>query len=152
MDIYLMGTPVRQLLSEIGCGGTGLAGVKVEVPPDRYDNLITRIVAFRGERRENVDAVNRFLAFRCGREFLRRYQEHEPEFIGRLQVGSYFDSVSDVDVLNTLYAEGLLPEDYFSPFELALEEFAKALANDAAAVARISRGIGQPLRQRCLDG
>jgi hypothetical protein len=88
MDIYLMGTPVRQLLSEIGCGGTGLAGMKVEVPPDRYDNLITRIAAFGAERRENHDAVNHFLAFRCGREFLRRYQEHEPEFMGRLQVGA----------------------------------------------------------------
>jgi hypothetical protein len=211
MDIYLMGTPVRQLFSEIGCGGTGLAGMKVEVPPDRYASLITRIAAFRAERRENHDAVNRFLAFRCGREFLRRYQEHEPEFMGCLQVGSYFDSVSDVDVLNTLHAEGLLPEDqrikhvatvrdlaiitpdagfldrgtvsfltdrevqeilddvrakflpslddeiwnwksnysarqspedYFNPFERALEEFAKALANDAAAVARINRGIG----------
>jgi hypothetical protein len=127
-----------------------------------------------------------------------------------LQVGSYFDAVSDVDVLNTLHAEGLLPEDqrikhvatvrdlailtpdagfldpdtvsfladhevqeilddvrtkllpslddeirnwksnysarespedYFSPFELALEEFAKTLANDATAVVRINRGI-----------
>lgn len=210
MDIYLMGAPVRQLLSEIGCGGTRLAGLKVEVPPDRYDNLITRISDFRAERRENHDDINSFLAFRCGREFLRRYLEHEPEFMGRLQVGSYFDAVSDVDVLNTLHAQGLLPEDqrikhvanvrdlaiftpdagfldrdtvsfltdlevqdilddvrtkflpslddeiwnwksnysarqspedYFSPFELALEEFAKALANDAAAVSRINRGI-----------
>jgi hypothetical protein len=210
MDIYLIGTPVRQLLFEIGCGGTGLAGMKVEVPADRYDNLITRIVAFRGVRRENRDSVNHFLAFRCGKEFLRLYLEHEPKFMGALRVGSYFDSVSDVDVLNTLHALGLLPEeqraehaatvrelavitpdagfldpdtvsfltdveireilddvrnkllprleseifnwrsnysagespeDYFSVFQSTLQDFAKALPNDASAIACIDRGL-----------
>ncbi len=111
LDIYLVGTPVRRLISEINCGETRFGGVKVEIPADRFANLIARIITFRAERRENRDGVNRFLAFRCGEEFLRQYSECEPNFIAQLSVGSYFDSNSDVDVLNKLHVVGLLPED-----------------------------------------
>jgi len=111
MDIYLTGTPVLQLLSEVTCGGTRFGGTKVGVPADRYDNLITRIVAFQADRRENEDAIHSFLAFRCGKEFLRRFLDRNPDFIGGLHVSSYFDSVSDIDVLNKLQEVSLLPED-----------------------------------------
>lgn len=111
MDIYLAGTPVRQLLSEVTCGRARFGGTKVAVPEDRYDNLLTRIVAFRAERRENEDAVYSFLAFRCGKEFLRRFLDSNLGFMGGLHVSSYFDSVSDIDVLNRLHEVGLLPED-----------------------------------------
>ena len=210
LDIYVAGTPVRQLFSEITCGGTSLGGVKVEVPADRYENLVTRITAFRADRRENHDDVNHFLAFRCGEEFLRRFLEHNPNFMARLQVSPYFDAVSDIDVLNTLHEVGLLPEDqrlkhvaavrdfaiktpdagfldrdtvsfltesevqeilddvrtellpsiddeisnwkfnysarespsdYFATFQSTLEDFSKAFAGDASAVARIKHGL-----------
>ncbi len=111
MDIYLTGTPVRQLLSEVTCGDSGLAGVKVEVPADRYDGLIGRIEALYAERREHRDAVNTFLAYRCGAEFLQRFLERSPDFIGELSVMSYFYVVTSIDVLNKLHAVGLLPEN-----------------------------------------
>jgi hypothetical protein len=111
MDIYLVGTPVRQLLSEVTCGGMRFSGSKVEVPPDRYDNLITRILAFLADRRENEDAVHTFLAFRSGKDFLKRFLDRKPDFIGALRVHSYFYAVSDIDVLNKLNEVGLLPEE-----------------------------------------
>jgi hypothetical protein len=111
MDIYLAGTPVCQLLSEVACGASRFGGVKVEVPADRYEGLIGRIEAFQAERRENRDAVNTFLAYRCGPEFLKQFVERNPDFIGQLSVMSYFYAVTSIDVLNKLRAVGLLPED-----------------------------------------
>lgn len=40
MDIFLRGTRVEQLISEITCGDVGLKGVKLVVPPDRF-RLVT---------------------------------------------------------------------------------------------------------------
>lgn len=111
MDIYLVGTPVRQLLSEVACGGGRLRGVKLEVPVDRYDGLIERILTFHAERRENRDAVNTFLAHRCGREFLRMMLERDPNFASQLFVRSYFYAVTSTKLINKLHAVGLLPED-----------------------------------------
>jgi hypothetical protein len=112
MDIYLTGTPVRQLLSEVACGNGSFGGIKVEVPADRYDALIGRISAFHAERHENRDTVNRFLAHRCGAEFLLRFLELNPQFIAQLSVMSYFYAVTDIAVLDKLHAFGLLPEEY----------------------------------------
>jgi len=111
LDIYLAGTPVQQLFTEVACGDNSLGGVKVDIPPDRYENFITRIMAFHADRRENHDAVNRFLAFRCGADFLRRFLTHGPDYITQLHVMSYFDVVSAIDVLNKLHAVDLLPEE-----------------------------------------
>ena len=65
MDIYLAGTPVRQLFQEVSCGDVGLEGVKVIVPRDRYDALWLRMETFLVETRESNNPVNRFLANRC---------------------------------------------------------------------------------------
>ncbi|MGE0236279.1 hypothetical protein [Methylocystis sp.] len=110
MGIYLAGTPVRQLFSEIACGDTQLGGTKVEVPIDRYDGLMSRIEHFSAERWENCNAVNRFLAFRCGTIFLERFLERNREFTSGLRVSSYFYAVSDIDIINKLHRVGLLPE------------------------------------------
>jgi hypothetical protein len=110
MDIYLAGTPLRELFTKIACGDKKLGGVKVEIPADRYENLISRISAFHADRHENRDAMNRFLALRCGKDFLRQFLERSPDFIAQLRVMSYFYAVSDIDVLNKLHALALLPE------------------------------------------
>ncbi|MCC8955019.1 hypothetical protein H8B02_16700 [Bradyrhizobium sp. Pear77] len=111
MDIYLAGTPVPELFSEVSCGADGIGGTKVEVPADRYEALIKRIVAFHDSRRENRSPVNSFLANRCGKEFLRLFLERCPEFVGELDVMSYFYAVSAIDLLNVIHEFGLLPED-----------------------------------------
>jgi hypothetical protein len=110
MDIYLTGTPIRELLTEIICGDVGLEGAKLDVPPDRFDGLITRLLSFYNERYENRDAVHRFLALRCEGAFLERFLTRCPQFIDQLVVRSYFYAVSDISVLNKLWALGLLSE------------------------------------------
>jgi hypothetical protein len=54
--------------------------------------------------------VNRFLAFRCGRDFLEQFISRNPDLIPGLQMMSYFYAVSDVDVVGRLHELGLLPE------------------------------------------
>jgi hypothetical protein len=111
LDIYLIGTPVRRLFLEVACGDSSVSGVKVEIPIDQYDSFIKSIIEFRSERRENHDAVNLFLAFRCGREFLSCFLALNPGYISQLHVMSYFSAVSSIDLLNKLSAVGLIPEE-----------------------------------------
>lgn len=110
MDIYLAGTPVRQLFAEISCGDVGLEGVKVVIPEDRYHLLLSRVQAFFVDRRENRDAVNRFFAARCDRIFLAKFLALNSGFLGALQVGIYVEVASDVGVVVRLHKFGLLPE------------------------------------------
>jgi hypothetical protein len=70
-----------------------------------------RIDALDKTKWQNCQALHNFLAYRCSREFLVRYTESHPEFVGNLEVGSYLYAVSDVDVLVRLHAFGLLPEE-----------------------------------------
>tara|TARA_E500000318_G_scaffold107170_1_gene116119 strand:- start:8468 stop:10750 length:2283 start_codon:yes stop_codon:yes gene_type:complete len=125
MDVYLAGTPIRTLFSEISCGEeTPFGGEKVEVPRDRYNTVIDRVIPFYSDRKENRDAVNRFLAFRCGKEFLTLFSEKQPNFISELTVSSYFYAVSDVDVINKLFELDILPEEERIKHVQAVQELA----------------------------
>ena len=111
MDIYLTGTPVEKLFGEVSCGDVGLQGVKVIVPADRFQMLMTRLESFDTKKLENEWELHRFLAYRCSLEFLTAYIARYPQFIPRLSVGSYLTAVSDVDVVVRLHSFGLLPEE-----------------------------------------
>jgi len=111
MDIYLLGTPIERLFTEISCGNAKMRGIKVVVPADRYEALMPRVESFLRDRRENQDAVNRFLASRCGRVFLARFLQRNPDFLASLDLMSYFYAVSDVSLVNRLQELELLPED-----------------------------------------
>lgn len=110
LDIYLAGTQIEKLFREVSCGDVGIEGVKVIVPPDRYDALLTRIDAFYSKRRENEESVNRFLSYRCDKEFLSLYISRKSDFVENLRVGSYLYAISDVDVIVRLHQFELLPD------------------------------------------
>lgn len=110
LDIYLTGTPVRQLLQEVSCGDMGIKGVKVIVPMDRYGPFWNRIEAYLLESRADVGAVKQFLASRCERGFLEGYIARNPKFVSSLKVSSYLGAMPDVDVIVRLRTFDLLPE------------------------------------------
>ena len=72
--------------------------------------MVSRIQRFAGERRENRDHINRFLARRCDRQFLALLTDSTPSFVEALNVGAYLYVVSDVAVIVRLHQFGLLPE------------------------------------------
>lgn len=110
MDIYLVGTPIPQLFAEVSCGDVGLEGVKVIVPPDRYEPVLSRVDAFLGRARENKQAVNNFLASRCDKQFLALFLSKHPAFLESLNLWSYLYAISEIDVLARFHELGLLPE------------------------------------------
>jgi hypothetical protein len=50
LDVYLEGTPLDRVLEEVTCGEVGLEGVKVIVPPTRYQRVFERLQAAPSDR------------------------------------------------------------------------------------------------------
>jgi hypothetical protein len=111
MDIYLIGTPVHQLMAEVACGDSRIGGVKVHVPPYRFDVICQRIEDFGTLKRENQTEVNRFLGSRCGKDFLKRYIERNQAFLSNIRLWSYLSVTSETQVVNALHRNKLLPEE-----------------------------------------
>lgn len=137
MDIYLTGTPLQKLFGEVSCGDVGIEGVKVIVPPERYEGLMERIEGFHRLRRENEDTTNLFLAHRCDRDFLYRFIDRNPDFIKNLRIGSYLYSVSYVDVFVRLHDFNLLPE----PNRLGVVAAIRGLAVDTPNAGFLNKEI-----------
>lgn len=111
LDIYLRGTPIDKLLSEISCGDTDIRGVKVMVASDRYATVISRLNDLDSKQHDTRERLLYFLAYRCDCGFLKSYISANPNFIASLQIYSYLSAVSDVSVLLRLHEFGLLPEE-----------------------------------------
>jgi len=124
MDIYMAGAPVDRLFSEVTCGDVGIQGVKVIVPPDRYNLIIKQLSTIDTFTPLMVKKLHRFLAFRCDSDFLSLYISKYPNFIPGLRVCSYLDAISDVDVLVRLQELGLLPESKRVTVATAIHELA----------------------------
>jgi len=124
MDIYLAGTPIEKLVGEVSCGDVGIEGVKVIVPPDRYESLTTRIESFDTAKHKNKRNLHHFLAHRCDREFLAQYIKRYPQFIPTLSVGSDLTVASDVAVIVRLHEHNLLPESKRIAVATAIHELA----------------------------
>jgi hypothetical protein len=110
VDIYLAGTPLTTILSEVSCGDVGIKGVKVIVPRGRYDAMIERLDTINSKEWAGARALHQFLSYRCSSEFLERYIARHPGFVDGLRVGSYLSVVSDVGVIIRLEEFNLLPE------------------------------------------
>lgn len=110
MDIYLAGTPLRKLFAEVSCGDVGIEGVKVIIPSNRYDLLISNMAQLDTRNHESERTLHWFLSYRCDREFLDCYIKRYPNFISKLGIGAYLSAVSDVAVIVRLHEYGLLPE------------------------------------------
>lgn len=136
LDIYLAGTPIETVFSEVTCGDMAIDGVKVIIPVDRYDSLLARIDAFENSGNNNR-AIHIFLAHRCDKDFLKRYTARHPYFITGLRAGAYLFAVSDVDVIVRLYEFGLLPEEKREQFFVAVKQFAVDIPDAGFLIPRI---------------
>jgi conflict system STAND superfamily ATPase len=111
VDIYLAGTPLNTLLSEVSCGDVGIEGVKVIVPRDRYEVMSARLDTIDITQWEGARALHQFLSYRCDKNFLERYILTHSKFVEELRTGSYLSVVSDVAVILRLEELKLLPEE-----------------------------------------
>ncbi len=109
MDIFLRGTRVGQLVSEITCGDVGLEGVKLVVPPDRFSLVANRLRELI-EEPGGTKRLASFLAARCCVDFIRYFLKAVPAFLGTLQINAYLLWSEEAKLFAVLHAHGLLPE------------------------------------------
>jgi len=109
LDIYLAGSLLDKLFNEVSCGDVGIDGVKVIIPVNRYDILITRINSLDTSKWHNNLYLNRFLSRRCDSKFLELFITRNKQFIQELSVNSYLYGSSEVDVIVRLFSFRLLP-------------------------------------------
>ena len=109
MDIYLTGTPLDELFTEISCGDVGVKGASI-VPLNQYSTVIEKIKSV-DIREPNTDYnLRRFLSYRCNKNFLERFIAEFPNYISGLSVENYISSNPNVRILVRLHESGLLPE------------------------------------------
>lgn len=130
MDIYLAGTPLEQLMNEISCGATRSEGVKVVVPPDRFDVIASRVELLAREKHEDRNRLNRLLAHRCDRAFLDHFLVRNATFLSRLRIMSYLYALADADVIGRLHKVGLLPEEERQRHVAAIRDLAVSTPDD----------------------
>jgi hypothetical protein len=106
VDIYLHGTPVKQLIEEVVCGPMQVHGAKVAVPGTRYQFVVDRLHSL-GE-----DQIASFLMTRCEYNFIKIFMQTYPEFLKPLSRHTYIAIFMPIGKLAIRLAElGLLPED-----------------------------------------
>ena len=106
LDIYLTGTPPEKLVYEISCGASDIEGIKVVVPPERYQKVAQRLFSIPEKRQ-----LHWFLTYRCDKGFLAEFIRQNPSLFEQLRHwGAYMFYYSEVDLLGRLHECGLLPE------------------------------------------
>lgn len=113
MDVYLRGARAEVLIDEITCGDVELEGVKLIVPPSRFDfvtDRLTELLAEPGGRRRLAS----FLASRCSVEYLRHFLKLQPDFLSTIDPTSFprpwLVYSDEIRLFALLHSNGLLPE------------------------------------------
>lgn len=105
VEIYLRGAKPESIVREVVCAGIDLPGALVKIPNGLHDILEDRI--------GNLDSytLGRFISYRSNRVFSKRLLDFRPDIWKRLD--NFYSPLKDdpdVDLLTTLFEQGLLPE------------------------------------------
>ena len=109
-EIYLSYTPIRSLISEITCGETEIANVKVQVAPAKFDLIIDRLKELKISIPADRALLISFLRNRCTNEFLKAFLEKRPRFIASLRYTAWMHYCSELKLVAFLHGAGLLTE------------------------------------------
>lgn len=109
LDVYIAGTSLGKIFQEVSCGVPSLGGVKIIIPSNRFETLLSRIDEAI-DRNKFIPGLQGFLAFRCSRDFLASFLRHQPSYVDGLYFNSYLSADIDVDVVVKLHRLGLLKE------------------------------------------
>ena len=85
LDIFLTGTRINKLISEVTCGDVGLKGAKLIIPESRYVLLLERIKEIN-----NSYVLYVFLAYRCDKAFLNKYIQQNPNIFNEISPSDYY--------------------------------------------------------------
>lgn len=120
LGIYVQGSPTEKLIGRVTCGDVGLENAVV-IPKALFPLMLRRLVEFSATAEYKSPwlstwgakhRVQRFLAWRCSKDFLSLYVEKHPALLDRVsQPGLFLSAVSEVDLAVRLHDYDLLPED-----------------------------------------
>jgi hypothetical protein len=120
LGIYVQGSPTEKLIDQVTSGDVGLENAVV-IPKALFPPMLSRLGEFSttGEYKSPWlstwgarHRVQRFLAWRCSKDFLSLYVEKHPDLLDRVsQLGLFLSAVSEVDLAVRLHEYGLLPKD-----------------------------------------
>jgi hypothetical protein len=105
LDVYLAGTPIEKLITEVVCGAVSVAGAKVSVPSSRFHRIFP-LLSNLPQRERQV-----FLARRCDAGFLRAYMGRPEWRWDELEDFSYVFGSSQISLAARLQEFGLLPPE-----------------------------------------
>jgi hypothetical protein len=127
LGIYVRGSSIEQLMTQITCGDVGLQGAVI-LTKTLFPLILTRLDEFAnaGTTRYKTplfsdwyrrDRLEGFLSSRCSKEFLAAYISSHAETLDQAsKPGLFLSSVSAVDMAIRLNEFGLLPEDHRKKF------------------------------------
>jgi hypothetical protein len=140
VDIYLVGTPVKQLVEEVVCGPIRMAGAKVTVPKVRYPFVIDRLSQLEG------DHTATFLMTRCDRDFAEQFLRRHPNFLNPLSAHRSYSIFFEFGKLAKHLARlSLLPER-------ARADFAACVAATVTESGDLEPLIDEEIRSMLTDG
>ena len=133
LEIFLQGSEPERLIGEVTCGEVGIENAVV-VPKSLFPQIIEKLLGLRrskpsksaslsvfGARR----ALHGFLSYRCSREFLSLYLEHDLELLYEVShPGLYLDSGQEVRLATRLHEIGLLPNEQRKAFVESVSDYA----------------------------
>jgi hypothetical protein len=123
MGIYLRGTPVDELVSQVTCGNVGLDGA-VEIPEHHFPLVAERLLKLPSTW-ENRRVVDFFLSYRVGPSFLKMFLKDSPSILERVvRPGLYLSAVSEVPLAIRLHKLGMLSEEHRKTFVDTIVEYA----------------------------
>lgn len=134
LGIYVRGSEVTKLMSQITCGDVGIEGAVV-LSSALFSTVIERISAYEMSLAYKAKGISwwdarrellRFLSRRCCRQFLEAYLEADPKLIGSIVCpGLYLEFSVEVDLVIRLFKLGLLPENARKTFVESVSNYAR---------------------------
>ena len=142
IDIFIQGSEPERLIGQVTCGDVGFENAVV-VPRVLFPRIIQKLgemtstgsyksafLSAFGAKRD----LHGFLTYRCSREFLSLYLEHDPELLYKVShPGLYLEAVSEVGLAERLHEFGLLPDKQRRGFVESVSNYALE-GEDASAL------------------
>ena len=142
LDIFIQGSEPERLIGEITCGEVGFENAVV-VPKFFFPQVIEKLKDMETSKSYKSSFLSvfgargnlhSFLTYRCSREFLNLYLEHDPEVLNKVShPGLYLEAVPEVRLAKRLHEFGLLPDEQRRVFVESVSDYALQ-GEDASAL------------------
>ncbi|HTG36846.1 MAG TPA: hypothetical protein VLB76_28345 [Thermoanaerobaculia bacterium] len=133
LGIFMEGSAPERIVDQVTCGDVGIEKAVV-VPKSLFPQMLAKLKelsqskSYKSAWLSTFSAerdLQGFLAYRCSKEFLALYLEHNPGLLDQVaRPGLFLDAVPEVSLANRLHEFGLLPEEKRKKFVETVSNYA----------------------------